>query len=194
MYGACLDGMRIALFKILLVKKNMKHYRFYILLIFIILAGCTHSLLKAPKGWRLPTIKEMSGSWADFLGTKEKPYYASADLNGDTIADEAYIALSTTGSQWALFVNLNQTNGPPTVILLEELEADIIPQTMGVQIVVPGKYRTACGKGYWDCDQNEPEELNLLLPAINFYAFESANSFFWWDKNSGSFRCTWMSD
>ncbi len=146
------------------------------------------------KGWRLPTEKDMSGDWAEFRKDNPHPYLAQADFNGDGIPDDAYIALSTKGKGWALFVNLNKKKGSPEIIKLEEDSGETPAQRMGVGIAEPGTYETACGKGYWDCAKDETETLKLKLPAIDLYIFESSNSYFWWDKKHGKFRRTWISD
>jgi len=65
---------------------------------------------------------------------------------------------------------------------------------MGVDIVKPGHYKTACGKGYFECEKGEPEVLKLKQPAIDYFRFESANSFFFWDCNTNSFKRIWISD
>jgi hypothetical protein len=150
--------------------------------------------IQVADGWRLPNPKDMTGAWSPFLGNKELPYLACADFNGDGISDDAYIALAPKGSKWALFVNLNLNSGKPRIIKLEEDNSNTPPQNMGVSFVRPGRYKTACGKGYWNCKKGEPSELKLNLHAINLYMFEGSNSFFWWEKHTGKFVQTWISD
>ena len=150
--------------------------------------------IQVADGWRLPNKKDMTGAWSPFLGSKGLPYLAYADLNGDGISDDAYIALTQKGSQWALFVNLYSKSGKPRIIKLMEDNSNTPPQNMGISVVSPGKYKTACGKGYWSCKKEEPSELKLSLHAINLYMFESSNSFFWWEKHTGKFVQTWISD
>jgi hypothetical protein len=147
-----------------------------------------------PKGWRLPNDKDITGVWAELRQKNVNPYLVQADFNGDGIRDDAYIALSMSGRNWALFVNLNKKEGNPEVVKLDEETGETPPQRMGVGVAEPGTYETACGKGYWDCDKDETETLKLILPAIDFYLIESANSCFWWDKKLRRFRRTWMSD
>ncbi len=65
---------------------------------------------------------------------------------------------------------------------------------MGIDLVRPGNYQTACGKGYWDCEKDEPELLTLAGPAIDFFKTESANSFFFFDAATHRFRRVWISD
>jgi len=147
-----------------------------------------------PTGWRLPTEKDITGDWAEFRKDNPHPYLAQADFNGDGVRDDAYIALSTQGTKWALFVNLNKKKRNPQVIKLDEDSGETSPQRMGVGIAEPDTYKTACGKGYWECEKDDTETLKLKLPAIDYYLFQSANSFFWWDNKMGKFRRTWISD
>ena len=129
----------------------------------------------------------MTGVWSPFLGSKELPYLACADFNGDGISDDAYIAHSQKGTKWALFVNLNLKSGKPRIIKVEEDSSNTTPQNMGVSVVSPSRYKTACEKG-------EPSELKLNLHAINLYMFEGSSLFFWWEKHTGKFVQTWISD
>jgi len=52
------------------------------------------------------------------------------------------------------------------------------PQWVGIIAVPPGRYKTACGKGYFECNAGEPEELNLSLPAFKFIYFGKASIMF----------------
>jgi hypothetical protein len=150
--------------------------------------------IQVADGWRLPNNKDMIGAWSPFLVSKELPYLACADFNGDGISDDAYIALAQKGFKWALFVNLNLKSGRPRITKVGKDNSNTPPQNMGVSVVSPGKYKTACGKGYWSCKKGEPSELKLNLHAINLYIFESSSSFFWWEKHPGKFVQTWISD
>jgi len=147
-----------------------------------------------PRGYRYPTEADRTGDWEAFKAEVPTPFRAEADFNGDGLPDEAWILLRATGKGWGLFMFLGTRDGSHKIITLEEDEARTAAQHMGVSVVEPGEYETACGKGYWDCDPDEPEKLSLVLPALDFFAFESANSFFWWDAKSEKFIRTWMSD
>jgi hypothetical protein len=65
---------------------------------------------------------------------------------------------------------------------------------MGVSLVPPGTYKTACGKGYGRCGPDEPREVVLKHPGIDYFRFESANSFIFWDEASRQLRRVWISD
>ena len=65
---------------------------------------------------------------------------------------------------------------------------------MGIKTAEPGKYKTACGKGYWVCKKGETAKLNLKMAAIDLFQYESANSYFVWDTKTKMFKRIWMSD
>jgi len=160
----------------------------------VLAASPAYAEISLPEGWRLPGQADVSGGWAEFREGDRRPYHAQADFNGDGVIDDAYIAFSTGGPSWALFVNLNSRRGQPKIIKLAEDSGTNLPQNMGVAVAKRGTYKTLCGKISRFCKGGEPPVLKLRLPAINYYLFEGANSFFWWDKQYGKFRRTWMSD
>ncbi|HTW60073.1 MAG TPA: hypothetical protein VMD99_18260 [Terriglobales bacterium] len=65
-----------------------------------------------------------------------------------------------------------------------------------IDLVKPGRYETACGKGYDDsfCAHGEPDYLVLSRPAIDFIYTESADSIFYWGEKTKEFRKIAMSD
>ncbi len=147
-----------------------------------------------PEGYRYPTDADRSGDWETFQSEIPIPFRTEADFNGDGLPDEAWILLRESAKGWGLFVFLGQRDGELVVHKLEEGRGDSPAQRFGLGVVEPGQYETACGKGYWDCKPDEPEKLTLVLPGLDFFAFESANSFFWWNAKSNAFERTWMSD
>ncbi len=148
--------------------------------------------LMPPPGWRFPEEADYTGSWRVFRAVIPEPFHAQGDFNGDGLPDDAWIMFSTLHKAPALFVFLAQPAGSAKVITLDKIPATIKPQTMGIKVAPPGEYKTACGKGYYKCGPHEPEVLHLTLPAINYFVFEGANSFFWWDAQTQSFKRTWM--
>ncbi len=143
-------------------------------------------------GWRSPTKADLG----DEIGwRKEDPalYLAgSADFDGDGKQDSVCLLVNDKENRMGLFVQLSKQ--PRKKIQLTEFEDKSWLKVMGVRIALPGKYKTACGKGYWACKKGEPESLNLKLPAIDYFQEGSANSFFIWDKKTRQFRRIWMSD
>jgi hypothetical protein len=150
-----------------------------------------------PEGWRFPTDADYTDSWQAFRAFIPVPFHIQADFNGDGLPDDAWILLSAQHKAWGLFVFLAQQEGPPKVIALDKNPGTNKPQYMGIKVVLAGDYKTACGKDRFACGRGEPEVLHLAQPAINYFLFEGANSFFWWDAQdaqSESFKRTWMGD
>lgn len=150
-----------------------------------------------PDGWRYPTTEELS----DEPGRKDSPTKlakAIADFNGDGINDEAFLLKSTKFSGEGLFVHLSDKQKVFRWIKLDVIDwgpkYPKVNLSMGISIAKPGKYKTACGKGYFECKKDEPEVIQLKQPALDYFKFESANSFFVWDEKTAIFKRIWMSD
>ena len=92
-----------------------------------------------------------------------------------------------------LFVTLSSRKGAQP-LLLETLDDKNTIEVMGIEVVRPGTYKTACGKGYWKCKKGEAHELKLHRAGIDFFRFESANSYFIWHAGKKKFERTWISD
>ncbi len=146
-----------------------------------------------PTGYRMPTDADYTGDWQDFRAQPIKPFTVQTDFNGDDLKDEAWLLPATSRTGWALFAFLASSTDQRRVILLDASTSEPV-QRMGISAVPPGKHQTMCGKGYEPCRPGEPSVLDLKLPAINLFVFESANSFFWWDSQAGRFQRTWISD
>ena len=149
--------------------------------------------VSAPNGYRFPREADYSGDWKEFRATAPTPFVVRADFNGDAILDEAWLLPTTPGPGWGLFASLSSSNGSHHWVRLEQDRKTEV-QGFGIALVEPGKYKTACGKGYWECKPNEPDVLDLKSAAVEFFKYESATSIFWWDRRSGNFRRTWISD
>jgi hypothetical protein len=148
---------------------------------------------KDNSGWRTPGQSELK----DDLGwRKEDPnryLVVRADFDGDGKQDVARLLINDKDNKMGLFVKLSSLLDKKE-IKLEEFDDKSWIEVMGISVVKPGNYRTACGKGYFECKKGEPETLSLKRPAIDFFKFGSANSFFFWDGKSKRFRKIWMSD
>ena len=144
----------------------------------------------APAGWRDPTSGEASQAWRS---DRAHRYLAvSADFDGDGRTDQAKLLVRSPAPGAALVVLLGRS--PMRPIVLQQLVDVSLLDEAGIDIVKPGEYRTACGKGYWKCGEGEPDKLTLDRPAINFFNFEKASSFFFFDPPNRSFRMVPISD
>jgi hypothetical protein len=170
---------------------------FLLFLIFLVMPSYAKDKIALPEGWRYPTAEE----WSDEPGRKDSPTKYSkavADFNGDGINDEAYLLKSTKFSGEGLLVYLSDKQKGFRWVVLDTIdwgkEYPKVSLSMGVNVAKPGLYKTACGKGYFECAKGEPEVLKLKRPAIDYFKFESANSFFYWGDKANSFKRIWISD
>lgn len=174
----------------------MKTRLFLVMLcVFISLVSCTVSQRRAaitiPNGYRETTRADFA-NYVDELSPKHLPSKIIADFNGDGEQDVALIAIKQDKTGWALFVFMA---GLKDISILNLDTADEKPPiSVGIELVEPGTFETACGKGYWNCKPDEPPLLALSSPAILYETFESAASIFYWDKKTETFKRIWVSD
>ena len=141
-------------------------------------------------GWRPPRAAEVDQAWR-----KDNPnryVWIAADFDGDGHADRAELLVRDPAPGVALVVTLARDTRHPLVL---EQSTDVAwLDAMGVDVASPGEYKTACGKGYSECQPGEPESLKLGTPAIEFFKVESASSFFVFEPARGRFKRVWISD
>jgi hypothetical protein len=145
-----------------------------------------------PPGYRFPRPADVTGDWATFRATAPEPFHVRDDFDGDGSQDDGWLLLSESEDRWAFFVARGARSGQ---LHWEMLESGLGPvQEFGLEIVRPGRYKTACGKGYFECAVDETDELRLKRPAIDFFMFESSSTFYWWDSGRKAWRKTRISD
>ncbi len=143
-----------------------------------------------PAGWRLPTAVETEAAWRN----KDPDRYllVRADLDDDGKRDEAQLLVDEAHDLLGLFVFMSGSESPKGLLL------DKAPKKMlavfGIKAVPPGKYTTACGKGYFDCKPGDSPEVQLKTTGLGYFKFESAESVFVWDSTSRQFKRIWLSD
>ena len=157
----------------------------------VVLLSSLSAAQELPRGWRRPTNAEASDDWRSKSRTRF--LIASGDFDGDGNADFAELLVNPSHKKWALFVKLQSAGQWQRVG--DENGMDWLP-SMGIHLVKPGKYETACGKGYGEefCAQGEPKYLKLSTDAIDLFKEESADSVVYWDQKSHKFRFIQMSD
>jgi len=114
---------------------------------------------------------------------------ARGDFDGDGKPDEARLMLSRAGKRLALVVRLS-TGGERVI---EEWDRRALKRH-GVVTLPPGRYRTACGKGYFECGPREPEELVTRWDGIDFFYEESADGVYYMTKSGSDFVYSRLSD
>jgi hypothetical protein len=114
------------------------------------------------------------------------------DLDGDGKQDLAELVVSEAENALAVRVLLSSL--PDRAFFAAREPTADAAAVMGLGVVVPGEYKTACGKGYWVCEAGEPAVLSLAHPTLDFFRFGSANTFLVWSREEKSFKRVWMSD
>jgi hypothetical protein len=144
-----------------------------------------------PTDWRRPTSAEAEHEWRQ--KSQKRFLVVRGDFDSDGKPDAAELLVNASGSQFALFVRLASTGKWQSVN--EPIDIKSFDR-FGIDLVKPGKYKTACGKGYGDyaCAHGEPDVLKLSAPAIDLFYTESSDSIFYWDQSSKAFRQILMSD
>ncbi len=145
-----------------------------------------------PHGWRLPLGQEIEGHWRD--DDPEKYVVVRGDFNGDGAIDVARLLVRQSGNGAGLYAFISRKHKSPKAYLLDEMKHVAILRAMGIAKALPGKYKTACGKGYWECEEGEAPEVLLRHDSINYFKTESANSFYYWDNKTAAFKRIWISD
>lgn len=142
--------------------------------------------------WRNPTQADLGDDFAWRKENTDLYLTAKADFGGDGKTDTARLLVNDKENKMGLSVTLASKKNA-SALLLEATDKNEI-RTMGIKAANPGQYKTACGKEYWVCKKDEPEILKLKQAAIDFFTYESANSYFVWDKKAKTFKRIWMSD
>ncbi len=148
---------------------------------------------RLPHGWRTPTDADIS----DDDWRKEDPdkyLIVKGDFNGDSIIDEARLLIREDSSGTGLFAFVSQKDHTVKACLLSESKSADLLHRLGIRKISPGTYKTACGKGYWECDKDEVPEISIQHDAIDYFIFESANEYLYWDTKAGTFKEIAISD
>lgn len=145
-----------------------------------------------PPGWRMPTSSELNDDWR---GNDPDNYsIIRGDFNGDGNIDQAMLLVSLRGRGIGIFVFLSQKNHTFRSYSINVMKDIAFLRAMGIAKVLPGQYKTACGKGYWECAKNEVPEISIKHDAIEYFKTESASSYFYWDEQRRIFKRIWISD
>lgn len=125
-----------------------------------------------PAGWTKPPAKLVG---QDFRQKDPNRFLAvSGDFNGDGVQDKALLLVNERAKKMGLFVCLTTATGCDWH-RLEVVDIAFLGM-MGIAKVKPGKYETACGKGYWECGKDEPAKLKSKRDGVEFFKDESASS------------------
>jgi hypothetical protein len=163
-----------------------------VILILIVRMPAFAEDMSLPSGWRMPIGSELNDDWRN--KDADKFAVVRGDFNGDGIVDKAMLLVSLRGNGFGLFVFLSQKNHTFRACQLDVIKDPSFLRVMGIDKVSSGKYKTVCGKGYWDCKKGEVPEILVEHDAISYFKTESASSYFYWGKRAKIFRRIWISD
>ena len=148
------------------------------------------SAQQPPAGWTKPPANLLG---QDFR--KKDPNHFSVvkgDFNGDGVQDKALLLINQRAQKMGFFVCV----AIPTGCAWHRLEVMDIAflDVMGIAKVKLGRYQTACGKGYWECAKDEPEQLKTKRDAVEFFKDESASSVYFYHPVKREFVSVVTSD
>jgi hypothetical protein len=144
-----------------------------------------------PDGWRLPTVQE-ADNW--YRKGTDKFLSAVSDFNGDNRQDIARLLIRKDDSIVGLLVLVSDKSDDSKLFSLVTTDIQSGIKGVGVETVKPGSYTIACGKGHWNCREDEFPILEIPLEGINLFIFESAASYYYWDQEKKGFVEIWISD
>ena len=145
-----------------------------------------------PAGWEEVRRDAFNQSWRS--ASPNRFVRVAADFNGDHVEDKVLLMFNRSSGRVGLWVALTVGDRATNDHLLDEIPDVTEGSTMGIALVTPGKYKTACGKGYWDCDSTEAPEITVEHAAIRYFKQEGAESFWVWDADRRSMKRVWISD
>ena len=143
-----------------------------------------------PKGWTVPAASSTRQAFRQ--KDRNRFLVATGDFNGDGKQDKAVLLVNKATSKLGFFVCLTTTTGCDWQ-RLEEMDI-AFPDVMGIDTVKSGKYETACGKGYWEWEKDEPETLVTKRDAIELFKDESASSIYVYNPKKRTFTPIATSD
>ena len=148
------------------------------------------SAQELPTGWTTPPAKLTGQTFRQ----KDPTHFlvVRGDFNGDGLQDKALLLVNQHTHKLGFFVCLTTATGCDWH-RLEVMDLAFL-DVMGIAKVKPGDYDTACGKGYWECDKDEPEKLSTKRDAVEFFKDESASSVYVYNPAKDKFISIVTSD
>lgn len=166
-------------------------YVFIIIAELIVSTSCFSADITLPEGWRIPSIIETQDEWRS--KDTNRYLWIKSDFNGDGFIDQARLLIRTRDSALGLFVFVSGKGDSYKTYLIDVIKDVVYIKIMGITVAMPGKYTTACGKGAYECI-DDPPEIYLENAAIDYFKFDSANMYIYWDKATKNFKRVGIND
>jgi hypothetical protein len=155
-------------------------------------SSATAAELALPLGWRAPASTELTDAWRD--NSPDRYVAVQGDFDGNGLPDQARLLVSLSGQRLGLFIFLQQSDLSYRRRLAFASRGEPAVEAFGIRKVRPGAYRTACGKGYWECRDAEPDQVVIRHDAVEFFKFESLSSYHFWDHRLKVFKAVQIAD
>lgn len=138
-----------------------------------------------PAGWATPKAIKKS-----ICSAKER-FVGRGDFDGDGKEDVAMMLINDDRNRLGVFIWLATKKAPLQVGTFDQEDGK---HEMGIGVVPPGAYDTACGKGYWECKSGEPAKLTVKKNALDVFTCERNSAYVWWNEKKKKFETVAMSD
>ncbi len=175
--------------------KNMKFF-YKILLITSLFEGLVCGCIRhAPVATDWIQLSEDSSDDNWRKNDPQKYFLISSDFDGDGKNDICKVMYSKKENAFGVFAFM----GNKKTFCLFNTRTDIenYMKWWGITSEDPGEYLTACGKGYWDCDEKigETPLIKLNTSGIEFFHYEAGGTqLYYWNKERARFDVATMDD
>lgn len=168
-----------------------------------------NSKIKLPDGWILPKDTLFSNKWINM--DHEKYLKFADDFDGNGLMDSVFILETLNGNDFGIFVFKYYKDSIKCEEIYNTMKDIELKKAMlehpgyntikmyklvyGIRTVIPGKHLTACGKGYWECDENETEEIELKNAGIDFFHYDAGGArYFYYVNDKKEWQYAWIDD
>lgn len=175
----------------------------------MVVGTCLAGEIPLPSGWIKPINLAFNEEWRK--ESSSRFLSAGSDFNCDGLIDSAFILEPTKGLGIGLFVCLQESrlfkcrklyDSRKDPANTENLSEDTKTQVQlrfrsiyGIKVVENGLARTACGKGYWECEKGEKSEVLIKCKGIDFFPFDQGGDvFYYWEPGRSSFMSAVVTD
>jgi hypothetical protein len=144
-----------------------------------------------PNGWRLTSNEETAQSWR--LKSPTRYLSVNGDFAGHGVAEKAIILVKKDGTGFAPFLLLAEPDGQTRFFQAEEINPMRYLQDEGLRVLLPGSYKTTCGKGY-GCSEGDKDSVTISTQAVEFFQRDGPERLIYWDNDKDRPSEVWLSD
>ena len=149
-------------------------------------------------GWRKPNMEQFTGDWR--LSSSNRYLSVIEDFDGDGKRDRCTIMTNVKKGEWGIRVNFadEKTSWLPISGKYQSPEwKEDFERNRGIKVGKQGRYKTACGKGYWECDKvaGDMPDVEIRNAGIILFRNEAGGTvLFYWNSKLGKFDSQVLDD